>query len=97
VAHDSLRSTACVVALAWWIDSLEALTRAIKTSDTMSGTLPKASTPDPDSDSDSDSDIEEDEKGLLEFFDVIKVIRPTTFRRRIRRVCALEALRDTRI
>jgi len=34
-------------------------------SDTMSGTPPRAPTPDPD--------IEEDRQGLLEFFNVIKV------------------------
>jgi len=37
----------------------------------MSETPPKASPPDPDSD--SDSDIEDDEKELLEFYNVIKV------------------------
>jgi len=42
-------------------------------SDTMSGTPPEAPTPDPRPDSDSDSDDEEDEKGLLEFYKVIKV------------------------
>jgi len=45
-------------------------------SDTMSGTPPKASPPAPDPDSDSDSDIEEDERGLLEFYEVVKVKMP---------------------
>jgi len=40
----------------------------------MSETPPTASPPDPDPD--SDSDIEDDEKELLEFYDVIKVKKP---------------------
>jgi len=39
----------------------------------MSETPPAASPPDPGPDSDLDADIEDDERGLLEFYDVIKV------------------------